>query len=688
MSVVEIVIFIVGLLFSLMAHCLAWAIHTKVSKVLERLKDCDDNVKAAAKLVENSAVGTSASQKHLHEISWSFKITGSVLQLSAEQLRFDPDVNEFERDVAVLMLKDPQLTYTGETMHRPNRPKTPVNQSRKSLKKQVSLEAAPKRKQDSEEPMNTVTAVYMLNIVSVRAPVVTTNKVPLTTTPLRAHTEYSSSSNNFTNNNSRMNPQKRELLLPLTTNAEEVDSYTTVNAHGVTGASVLTDSLDDTQNLSGSIHPSTTDPHPETVPTSDSLDLHNAASETFTSEADVSTSGETTTSSEVAPFSEVISSSSAAARDFRGATDVTTFSTSDITSITTPISDITSITENVTSATIQLADSTEITAETLPLDKYNISTTVADEQFSSSTVSTDFPATGNITGTTWEVSLSSTSTLTSESRKATRVVIVEIPTSIGTTETEAETTETTKEPTTSEMEATETTETSIEPTSSEIGATETTETILEPTTSEIGATETTETILEPTTSEMGATETTETSTESTTRETGTRERTETRTTSEMQTEASETTTQPTTSRTGTETTGTAAKPTTVEETPRTSTATVVLLVPTTEPTLNKTAASSETSTGSTSRATTRQEPAVAPQKGRTKKEPVEELDDKTSIIILLAAAAVIVNVLLVLLVVLRRLKKRALKKRDEKRRFAKKTEKEYVIKYEVHKVRN
>ncbi|KAL6736279.1 hypothetical protein Aduo_006647 [Ancylostoma duodenale] len=136
MSVVEIVIFIVGLLFSIMAHCLAWAIHTKVSKVLERLKDCDDNVKAAAKLVENSA------------------ITGSVLQLSAEQLRFDPDVNEFERDVAVLMLKDPQLTYTGETMHRPNRPKSPVGQSRKSIKKQAPSEAPPKRKQDSEDPMN------------------------------------------------------------------------------------------------------------------------------------------------------------------------------------------------------------------------------------------------------------------------------------------------------------------------------------------------------------------------------------------------------------------------------------------------------------------------------------------------------------------------------------------------------
>ncbi|VDK58424.1 unnamed protein product [Cylicostephanus goldi] len=88
MSVAEIVIFSVGLLFSILSHCIAWAIHTKVSRVLERLKDCDDNLKSAAKLVENSS------------------ITGSVLQLSAEQLRFDPDVNEFERDVAVLMLKD------------------------------------------------------------------------------------------------------------------------------------------------------------------------------------------------------------------------------------------------------------------------------------------------------------------------------------------------------------------------------------------------------------------------------------------------------------------------------------------------------------------------------------------------------------------------------------------------------
>ncbi|RCN46873.1 hypothetical protein ANCCAN_07052 [Ancylostoma caninum] len=85
-------------------------------------------------------------------MSWGSQITGSVLQLSAEQLRFDPDVNEFERDVAVLMLKDPQLTYTGETMHRPNRPRTPVGQS---IKKQASSEAPPKRKQDSEEPLNT-----------------------------------------------------------------------------------------------------------------------------------------------------------------------------------------------------------------------------------------------------------------------------------------------------------------------------------------------------------------------------------------------------------------------------------------------------------------------------------------------------------------------------------------------------
>ncbi|KAK6739165.1 hypothetical protein RB195_020933 [Necator americanus] len=140
MSLAEIVIFSVGFLFSILSHCVAWAIHTKVSRVLERLKDCDDNIKSATKLVDNSA------------------ITGSVLQLSAEQLRFDPDVNEFERDVAVLMLKDPQQSYTGETMHRPNKPKMeglPENRSKKSPKKPpvdgAGL-AGPKRKVDSEEP--------------------------------------------------------------------------------------------------------------------------------------------------------------------------------------------------------------------------------------------------------------------------------------------------------------------------------------------------------------------------------------------------------------------------------------------------------------------------------------------------------------------------------------------------------
>ncbi|KAK5975245.1 hypothetical protein GCK32_005800 [Trichostrongylus colubriformis] len=120
-NVIEIVIFIVGLLFSILAHCVAWAIYATVMKILERLRDCDDNMKSAAKLLEYSS------------------ITGSVLQLSAEPLRFDPDVNEFERDVAVLMLKDPQLTYTAETMNRPNKPQKPpeivenksnVNQSR------------------------------------------------------------------------------------------------------------------------------------------------------------------------------------------------------------------------------------------------------------------------------------------------------------------------------------------------------------------------------------------------------------------------------------------------------------------------------------------------------------------------------------------------------------------------------
>ncbi|VDO88091.1 unnamed protein product [Haemonchus placei] len=80
--------------------------NNKVAVIHERLKDCDDNIKSAGYLLEYSA------------------ITASVLQLSAEQLRFDPDVNEFERDVAILMLKDPQLTYTGETMHRQIKTKT------------------------------------------------------------------------------------------------------------------------------------------------------------------------------------------------------------------------------------------------------------------------------------------------------------------------------------------------------------------------------------------------------------------------------------------------------------------------------------------------------------------------------------------------------------------------------------
>ncbi|KJH42728.1 hypothetical protein DICVIV_11278 [Dictyocaulus viviparus] len=103
MSVLEIVIFNIGLLFSVLAHCFAWAILMKVIKVLERLKNCEDNIKSATKLVDNSS------------------ITSSVMQLSAEQLRFDPDVNEFERDVAVLMLRDPQSTYTAETMNRPSK---------------------------------------------------------------------------------------------------------------------------------------------------------------------------------------------------------------------------------------------------------------------------------------------------------------------------------------------------------------------------------------------------------------------------------------------------------------------------------------------------------------------------------------------------------------------------------------
>ncbi|KAK6050411.1 hypothetical protein COOONC_12084, partial [Cooperia oncophora] len=100
-----------------------------IFQILERLRDCDDNIKSAAKLLEYSA------------------ITGSVLQLGAEQLRYDPDVNEFERDVAVLMLKDPQITYTGETMNRPKSVKPPEAAENKSSGKG---KAAPKAEQKSE----------------------------------------------------------------------------------------------------------------------------------------------------------------------------------------------------------------------------------------------------------------------------------------------------------------------------------------------------------------------------------------------------------------------------------------------------------------------------------------------------------------------------------------------------------
>ncbi|KAJ1357576.1 hypothetical protein KIN20_015752 [Parelaphostrongylus tenuis] len=89
MGILEIVIFNTGMLFSVLAHCCAWAIH--------------------------------------------FQILESVMQLSAEQFRFDPDVDEFERDIAVIMLKDPQATYTAETMTRPNKPKITSMENKEAL---------------------------------------------------------------------------------------------------------------------------------------------------------------------------------------------------------------------------------------------------------------------------------------------------------------------------------------------------------------------------------------------------------------------------------------------------------------------------------------------------------------------------------------------------------------------------
>ncbi|KAJ1356921.1 hypothetical protein KIN20_014891 [Parelaphostrongylus tenuis] len=135
MGALEIVIFNIGMLFSILAHCCAWAIHIQVTRVLERLRNCDENMKSASKLVENSS------------------ISEFVMQLSAEQLRFDADVNEFERDVAVLMVKDPQSTYTAETMTRPNKPKITAVENKLGSSNRLPKRKAVRNKGDeNEEP--------------------------------------------------------------------------------------------------------------------------------------------------------------------------------------------------------------------------------------------------------------------------------------------------------------------------------------------------------------------------------------------------------------------------------------------------------------------------------------------------------------------------------------------------------
>ncbi|KAJ1370132.1 hypothetical protein KIN20_031794 [Parelaphostrongylus tenuis] len=112
MGALEIVIFNIGMLFSILAHCCAWAIHIQVTRISE-----------------------------------------FVMQLSAEQLRFDADVNEFERDVAVLMVKDPQSTYTAETMTRPNKPKITAVENKLGSSNRLPKRKAVRNKGDeNEEP--------------------------------------------------------------------------------------------------------------------------------------------------------------------------------------------------------------------------------------------------------------------------------------------------------------------------------------------------------------------------------------------------------------------------------------------------------------------------------------------------------------------------------------------------------
>uniref|UniRef100_A0A1I7X3C3 Zinc finger, CCHC-type n=1 Tax=Heterorhabditis bacteriophora TaxID=37862 RepID=A0A1I7X3C3_HETBA len=127
MNTFEVVILIVGWSSAIIAHVIAWFQLLKILKILKRLNNCHENLSAASKLMEYS------------------EITASVMQLGAERFKYDPDVNEFERNVAILMLKDPKLSYTGEIMARHHKaiPKSlkeavKSTKSRHSLKKKKS----------------------------------------------------------------------------------------------------------------------------------------------------------------------------------------------------------------------------------------------------------------------------------------------------------------------------------------------------------------------------------------------------------------------------------------------------------------------------------------------------------------------------------------------------------------------
>ena len=95
----------VAALLSLVVHAFAWIALNKITLLLNRLRDVKTNL-------DRCVIYLNASE-----------ISNSVLQLAAEKLKIDADLNEFEKNHLAQTLPDPRMGYKDEKMQRVNKPK-------------------------------------------------------------------------------------------------------------------------------------------------------------------------------------------------------------------------------------------------------------------------------------------------------------------------------------------------------------------------------------------------------------------------------------------------------------------------------------------------------------------------------------------------------------------------------------